>query len=318
MNRLEHIRLLLLEDDCEDAQIFRRFVSRLSHYSVTVDHAVAADKAWERMQDGWPDIVFVDLNLAGAGSGLDFLAQLGSQTEAPPVVVVTGSGDEEKAVESMQSGAADYIVKGRLSSELLERTIRTVFEKVSMQRRERRMVQKLAELSVMDDLTSVANRRHLTVELEKEARRADRTGRQFALLMIDLDNFKSVNDRYGHQAGDDMLRRCARGFVDALRSTDFVARYGGDEFCIILPETDLAGARRVSRKLRRAVRDIAQPATTASIGIAVRQPDTPASETLRQADAALYEAKRRGRDCVVGADEPGADRVPCGVETARK
>ena len=158
------------------------------------------------------------------------------------------------------------------------------------------MMLKLAELSITDDLTSVANRRHLMTRLHEEILRSSRTGLAFTLLMMDLDRFKRVNDDHGHQAGDKMLKDCAATLVDMLRGTDFVARYGGDEFCVLLLDVSVVGAERVAEKVRTALATRLEPAVTASIGIAVWRPGVTADSMLREADIALYKAKQKGRN----------------------
>jgi diguanylate cyclase (GGDEF)-like protein len=162
----------------------------------------------------------------------------------------------------------------------------------------------LRNLSSHDQLTGLLNRREFQRLLDLEVARSQRHGRVLALLLIDLDYFKSVNDRYGHPAGDAVLKCAADRFVAALRPNDFVARYGGEEFIVLLPETDAAGAvalaERLCAQVRAAPMDIGQgiaPVVTTSIGIAVypSHADT-AEDLITAADQALYAAKAAGRD----------------------
>jgi diguanylate cyclase (GGDEF)-like protein len=198
----------------------------------------------------------------------------------------------------MRRGAADYLVKDRLTTDLFERTIRTVREKHILERERELMIRRLAELSVMDELTRVPNRRHLMTKVQEEILRAERTAQVFSVLMVDLDRFKEVNDRLGHQAGDDVLRRCAAAILLALRGTDFTARYGGDEFLVLLPNTALDGARLVAEKLRRVVFELHDPVSSVSIGAAGWEPGVTRDVLLRRADRALYAAKEAGRNRV--------------------
>ncbi|MFP4028247.1 MAG: diguanylate cyclase [Candidatus Brocadiia bacterium] len=158
--------------------------------------------------------------------------------------------------------------------------------------------EKLAELSSTDELTGAANRRHLNEELEVEVARAHRTGHAFGVLMIDLDFFKGINDEQGHQVGDRLLKRCAELIQRNVRETDFVGRYGGDEFCVILPETDPQGAELVAEKLRKSVENSEDLPMTISVGLAIWEPGYNTERMLRQADKALYEAKDDGRNLV--------------------
>jgi diguanylate cyclase (GGDEF)-like protein len=158
-----------------------------------------------------------------------------------------------------------------------------------------------------DALTGVANRRHFDERLAAEVARAERYGHPLCLLLLDLDHFKRINDSHGHGAGDIVLRRAARIMAASARSTDFVARIGGEEFAVLLPEQDGAGARAVAENLRGLVAGLdntdiaANLRVTASLGVAVLRPGEGRDSLLRRADAALYEAKNAGRDRVMMA-----------------
>jgi diguanylate cyclase (GGDEF)-like protein len=163
------------------------------------------------------------------------------------------------------------------------------------------------EMATLDSLTGFFLRDYFFTRLEEEFRRAGRYGGSFSLLMLDLDGFKEINDTHGHIAGDQYLRAIAETIQSRLRGADLACRYGGDEFCLLLPETDLGGAQVIAERIREAVaRTIVEAEgatlrTTVSIGLA----SFPAPRVrdvkgvLRNADEALYEAKRAGRDRVV-------------------
>jgi diguanylate cyclase (GGDEF)-like protein len=166
--------------------------------------------------------------------------------------------------------------------------------------------QKLREMNMRDGLTGVFNRRYLDHRLGMELERFRRYARPLSLLLLDIDLFKKVNDRFGHPCGDAVLKAVAGGLTAAVRKADLVARYGGEEFCCVLPETDLTGARVVAEKVREAVaaQEIeweGQPVpVTISVGVAEAGPETSsAAELVARADARLYEAKRAGRNRVV-------------------
>ena len=309
MSEVRELRVLLVEDDAEDAAIFRRYAAQTSDYAVSLVCVAEEEEAKRRLAEEPFDLIFLDLHLRGGTDGMGFLRSLRQAGVDVPVIVVTGAGDEVKAVEAMKSGAYDYLVKDLLTADLLELAIRNAQEKRQQEQERTRTLEKLEELSVTDELTSLANRRRLTEKLEEEVRRSARTGHLFALLMIDLDHFKEVNDRHGHQTGDEVLKECARALRGNVRRTDFVARYGGEEFCVGLPETAPAGARRVAEKLRKAVKDLPNPVPTISIGVAFWEPGSSANDILHRAAEGLYRATEAGRNRVeVYSNQDGDDQ----------
>lgn len=166
----------------------------------------------------------------------------------------------------------------------------------------------LSELSMRDALTGAYNRRELHRRLEEEINRSRRYRRPFSLLMLDCDHFKRINDTYGHQSGDEVLRQITAELITAVRSNDFVARYGGEEFAIILPETPLTGAMELAERIRARIERHAIAITvreninvTASLGVASTEQVTTGDELIAKADEALYAAKRTGRNRVCGA-----------------
>jgi len=185
-------------------------------------------------------------------------------------------------------------------------------------REQRRAREEALRLSRYDSLTGLHSRDYFAAEVEQEILRAARSGRPFSLLMFDLDGLKAANDRFGHASGDTLLRAVADTLRGDIRITDVAARYGGDEFVLLLPETDLAGAMLVADKVRIDISRLALPhdglviRTSASIGL-VTYPDDgrTSTELMRRADLAMYEAKRRGRDQVVRfARETKAPTLP--------
>ena len=170
---------------------------------------------------------------------------------------------------------------------------------------------KLAQISYLDAVTEVSNRRSFEEELTMEWRRSTRTGSRLSLLMIDIDGFKAFNDALGHQAGDQCLKKVAAVIDEGVRRAgDVVSRYGGEEFAVLLPDTDLAGATALAERVRAAVeeRNINHPATqralTVSIGVSTAsgRDDGDPSLLVRAADAALYKAKHDGRNLVRVSD----------------
>jgi len=173
-----------------------------------------------------------------------------------------------------------------------------------------RLVTRLQQLSERDALTGLLNRRALTPLLQREVGRLRRYGETYALLMIDIDHFKSINDSHGHAAGDAALVKLADVLREAAREVDHIARLGGEEFCILLPHSELDGAMHLAGRVHAAVRDADwrefERSVTVSVGVAVAQaPDETPQAVLARADHALYRAKNAGRDQVVLADPIG-------------
>jgi diguanylate cyclase (GGDEF)-like protein len=167
---------------------------------------------------------------------------------------------------------------------------------------------RLTRQAQTDSLTNLANRRALDERLDDEVDHARRLGTNVAFVIADIDNFKSINDTYGHQTGDEVLRRVARMFADAVRELDLPGRYGGEEIALVLPGTNLTGARALSEKIRKGLEELSHVTpegipfqVTASFGAACFPAQSNAEDLVAAADAALYEAKRTGKNRVVTA-----------------
>ena len=164
-----------------------------------------------------------------------------------------------------------------------------------------RVLRRLLEQSLVDPLTGVSNRRGFTIALDGAHHRASRAGSSYGLLMVDIDYFKRVNDEQGHPAGDQVLRRVAGVLAESVRSGEAVGRIGGEEFCLLLPTTDRAGALRLAERIRAAVE--AHTPVTVSVGAALARPAHESGQAaMERADQALYRAKNEGRNRVVIAD----------------
>ena len=169
-------------------------------------------------------------------------------------------------------------------------------------------LERVRELATRDDLTGAYNRRHIVEELERQVAMTRRHGMPATIVMLDLDHFKRINDRYGHAVGDKALQETVRMVSGALREGDVLARFGGEEFVLLLPQTTADAARQLAERLRGAMKGIVlnggfeEVYLRASFGLAQLQPEESVAAWLRRADMALYQAKERGRDCVVAAD----------------
>jgi two-component system, cell cycle response regulator len=250
-----------------------------------------------------PDVVLLDHELPGL-DGMTVLDRLRADDRlaAVPVIMLTESSDPELLVEALGRGAHDYLRKPFDPAELDARVIAALRVKRlhdALLEANRR----LARQALTDDLTGLANRRYGARQLEREVALGVRHGRLLALVRIDVDHFKAINDTHGHQAGDQVLAEVAQRLAGAVRGGDELARWGGDEFVAILPGTDKAGALRAAERLRAAaaVAPIQAAGTaldvTVSVGWADWEGDTP-DDLLARADRALYRAKDTGRNQV--------------------
>jgi diguanylate cyclase (GGDEF)-like protein len=284
------VRVLLVEDNPGDARLVEILLAEAGT-GFEVRHADTLAAAVEELDRSPSDVILLDLSLPDS-SGLETVERVRMVAPEMPVVVLSGRDDEETALQALQGGAEDYLVKGRGDGELMARSIRYAIER-------KKAEEKLAYLAQYDPLTGLANRALFHDRLEQALARAGRDGDMIALMFVDLDRFKAVNDTLGHAGGDALLREVGRRIEGRVRNSDTVARLGGDEFAIILEGPSDAG--NVARVAEDLVRSLSTPFVSsghevpvaASVGIAV-WPPSGEDALLKDADAALYRAKHRG------------------------
>ena len=310
--------VLLVEDDEGHAKLVANAFKGVKDRFL-LEIATTLDEARKYLSNTRPDIIISDMLLPD-GRGIDLLLP---KREGPqfPLVIMTSYGDEKVAVETMKAGALDYFVKSdvalRAMPRIVERNLREWGHIVIQTRVEEELKRlndqlvdankKLEHLANFDVLTGVANRRNFMDTFEKEWKRSRRNKLPLSLIMIDVDFFKAYNDNYGHQMGDECLKRIAPILKEVLtRPGDMVARYGGEEFVVILPETNLEGTTLMAEKLRKMVESAKIPHAastisdyiTISLGTATIIPSIrkKADSLIAAADEALYKAKRSGRN----------------------
>jgi two-component system cell cycle response regulator len=261
------------------------------------------------MADATVDLVILSLN--GEQDALRLVAQLrGSETSRLiPILLIADGEDLPRLAKGLDLGANDYIVRPVDRNELSARA-RTQVRRKRLQDRLQDNYQRSLALALTDSLTGLYNRRYLLAHLDGLMVRAAEGAQGPAMLMLDLDFFKRVNDAHGHGAGDAVLREVAGRIARHVRNFDLVARYGGEEFVVVMPETQLAVAAMVAERLRNVIASkpitlgdgLGEISVTISVGIAVtREGGDNATAMLQRADKALYEAKGRGRNCVAGS-----------------
>jgi diguanylate cyclase (GGDEF)-like protein len=254
-----------------------------------------------------PDLIVCDLVMPRF-DGLKLLALCASNHElaSVPIIMLTAERDGDRKADMLDKGASDYVTKPFHEKELVAR-VRAHLRLKLAQDELRELSARFEALSNTDPLTGLHNRRHLDEVLGREVARSARYPSPLAVMMIDLDHFKRINDTYGHPMGDEVIRGLARVAKSSVRAVDFVARYGGEEIVVVLPETDATGAAIVAERLRAAFAatehglDGVVVRNTASIGIACHRSagdGTSPATLLARADEALYAAKAAGRNRV--------------------
>lgn len=284
--------LVLVADD--DGVTRAMVTAWLRDSGFSVVSARDGDEALETASHAQPDLLLVDVTMPGP-DGLDVCRTIQAASAIPPpVIFLTAHTTVTSRIAGLDAGAVDYIVKPFERAELVAR--------VRAALRTKAVRDGLAERATRDGLTGLVNRAEIDRRAEAAVRLAERHERPLACLMADLDHFKEVNDRFGHAAGDGVLREVARRIVFACRSSDIVGRYGGEEFVLLLPETTPEGAVTTGDKLRRVLAE--RPfevgrvlvSVTASVGAAAWKANMGVPEWYEAADRALYRAKARGRN----------------------
>ncbi len=290
------LRILLVEDDPAYAELTRAMLRTTSATSVTLDHAMSVHAAVDKLNDGAYDIVLLDLGLPDAQE-LEALNSLVGAAPDLPLVILTGTENEVLALQAVKGGAQDYLIKGQATPELLIRAIRYAIERKQSELH-------IRHLAYYDPLTQLPNRRLLIEHLGHALKRAARSDSIVGVFFIDLDNFKQINDAFGHSTGDTVLTDLAHRLSKALRSSDTLGRLSGDEFVAIVEAGEARELALVANALQRSVKT---PFTTPhgelfatlSIGVSSFPADgEEVGELLRNADHAMYRAKSQGRDAV--------------------
>jgi diguanylate cyclase (GGDEF)-like protein len=298
------IVVLLVEDSAVIRALVRRMLVAGGHAVVEAAGGAAALTVCREQQ---PDVVLLDVEMPEM-SGWDVLAAMKADPDLRdvPVVFLTGRSDTTDIVDGLRLGAHDYLRKPCEPTELLAR-VQAAARVKRLQDELRQRNEDLDRISRTDALTGLRNRRHVEEYLAKLTSLARRNGDPIAVLVIDIDHFKSVNDEHGHDAGDAVLREVAGRLQDSVRLEDMIGRWGGEEFLVVLPNTADQGAAELAERLRQVVADTPcrladgdAVQVTISVGCAASLIDD-AGRLVRSADAAMYEAKQTGRNRVVVA-----------------
>jgi diguanylate cyclase (GGDEF)-like protein len=308
------MRILVVDDDPTSRLIAEAAVRDLGHECFSVSDG---DEAWAAVQSGRPDVVLSDWMMPGL-SGLELCQRIRSRTtgEYTYLILLTGQRSLDHALEGMSAGADDYLIKPLDPGDLQVRLIAAarvtyLHTQLARQRSELEALNtELTSIARRDQLTGLGNRMALQEEFEKLEARVTRYGHRYSIALVDIDNFKSFNDCYGHQAGDQALRAVADQLRAAARKGDSLYRYGGEEFLCVFPERAVPGGAIAVERMRVGVQKLAIShaanaigVVTISAGLSILDPGAtrPVNEVLKEADEALYRAKELGRNRVESA-----------------
>jgi len=307
-------RILIVDDDEFAAA---RMIETLSPLARSVSRASGYAEA-QRLLAADTELMIASLSTSG-GDALRLVTHCRANEafRQLPILLIAEDRNPSLPAKGLDLGANDYLIRSADRNELLARTAIQIRRKRLQDRLQESYHRSLA-LALTDELTGLYNRRYLFAHLDELMERVHRDAISVVVLLFDIDHFKTVNDTYGHAAGDEVLRELAGRTVNSVRSVDLVARLGGEEFVVVMPETDITIATAVAERLRAAV--AREPFTlgggenrpvTISIGVtAAAERGDDREGMLRRADEALYAAKSRGRNCVIAVSKPATASAP--------
>jgi two-component system cell cycle response regulator len=332
---VDKLKLLIIEDDADQRDLIRETLEDNFGRDTVVGVGSRAEALAQDLTRF--DLILSDYNLPD-GTGMEVLRDIRAKCRTP-VIMVTGENVGHTAVEAIQAGATDYVVKVgdylftiplvveknltvakvmRENDSLrleLERTLADLKDKNAQLEQS---LQRVEEMAATDPLTGLYNRRHFARVLEQLFAEANRYGKDLACVMIDMDGFKKLNDTSGHQVGDQLLVTAGKVIGANMRRMDVAARYGGDEFVLLLPHATTADASQVAQRIREEFQLASAGAlrrttgVTMSVGISSIKDSNPpgADQLVAQADAALYKAKEAGRNCIATTRGPNPMSPP--------
>lgn len=326
------MKILVCDDSSINRQLIGAYLKKMDHSAIFANDG---KQAIELFNESSPDLVLIDVEMPemdGYEATRAIRRSSNEYSQWTPIIFLSSHIDDESIVKGIDAGGDDYLTKP-VSEAVLKAKIHAMKRLVLMrenlidlgkelQEANEKLLQSnqfLAELSLKDPLTRVGNRRAFEETLTRVCKSAIREGTSLCILMTDVDNFKLFNDTYGHQAGDDCLSSVAQVLKKGVhRPTDFVARFGGEEFVVLLPNTPLSGGLHVGERLRMAVQALHMESknaphgiVTISVGVSGMIADNKLTgdALIKLADAALYDAKEGGRNRVVVAKIAEGDKT---------
>jgi diguanylate cyclase (GGDEF)-like protein len=290
----EAIKILIVEDDPDDVYLIKEYLNADTRKKYLYKHVTTLESAIKEIEKGEIDLILLDLGLPDA-DGLTTLSFLNDAGCTTPIVVLTGVDDHELGEEAIQLGAEDYLPKKIANTLLLTRSINYSIER-------HRLLLELKRKAELDPLTGLPNRTMIYDKLEFMIQLSERSGKDFALVMLDFDKFKYINDTLGHRFGDRLLQAFAQRLKTLMRKSDYVSRYGGDEFFMIV--SNYENDKELEMLMRRKQEALSKPyqvemdgkiieqGISISFGIMRWGTGLSASQMLERADQAMYSSKR--------------------------
>lgn len=304
--------ILLVEDDLDFANILKIRLGKERNPSLAITISPSLERALDSLRINHYDLILLDLMLPDS-SGIETFSKIKAEAKHKPVVIITGLDNDQVAIDAVRRGAEDYLVKSDISSRFLTRIIHHAIDRhrikeklASVTGRLRETSLRLEKMALIDPLTELFNRRGLQQALTRELQLMLREGHGLLALLLDIDNFKHINDSLGHPVGDMLLKEIAKKIKEVVRESDHVARIGGDEFILLLPKTSHGEGIHLAERIRMTIADtviyVSDRDTlqiTASIGLTpVSSNVTSVDELLAIANPLLRQSKQKGKNCI--------------------
>jgi len=294
-------QILVVDDDTMTRQALTKLIKKWEYDVVTAENGSEALEILTRKNP--PRMAILDWMMPGM-EGIEVCRKLSGRSGSPLVytILLTIKKDKEDIITALDNGACDFLSKPVHAGELKSR-ISVGFRLVEAEDKLRRYAQKMKHLAVTDHLTGAFSRRFFMEQFEKEIDRVYRYNQSMSFIMMDIDRFKNLNDRFGHLGGDEVLKQLVTVCKNKLRKSDLFARVGGEEFSMVLPETDEESAYKVAEGLRLSISDLKIPyrdieiSFTVSLGVtSIQSKNDTIDSVIMRADSALYKAKNNGRN----------------------
>ncbi|MGM0508040.1 MAG: GGDEF domain-containing response regulator [Fusobacteriota bacterium] len=306
---MEKYNILIVDDVSKNIQVAANI---LKSDNINIEFTKKGKAAIKEAKEKELDLILLDIMMPEM-DGFEVCKRLkkSPETEDIPIIFLTAKSDIESVAKAFKLGAVDYVrkpfngveLKARVQTHLELRRSKKRIEEFAKELEEKN--RKLERLATKDSLTNLYNRRYMMEKINEELARFDRNNKEFSFIMGDIDKFKKFNDKYGHECGDYVLKKVSENLVDLSRKQDFVSRWGGEEFLILLPETKLDGAYKLATRIREKIEkaqynyDDQKLSVTITLGVSEYCIGENIETAINRADDALYEGKKNGRNMVV-------------------